>query len=194
LGTRDTTIDTSNYQWQSAKGAYYGGDKKVEYWLAPGLLSELQQAKTSLYNQPTNRFLKLGMKDDSCIAVQEAIKWSDHRLEMLIDPNATHWAALVDAGYEAEFIGNRRASYGAQGGVTYSDYKIGLILCWRTGGSIARGEPGEVFHPSFHSVMSRDLIAGQGGPYVKMTGGWTEKGEGKVEPLELAVLKHNPEA
>ena len=184
LGTRDTTTNTVKFAWQSARGAFYGGARKVEYWLAPALRDQMQLAKTSCYTQPSNRFLKLGLAENYCIAAQDAVSWSDHRLEMLTPPSPAYWEALVQAGYQPEWVGNRKESYGAQGGATYSDYKVSLLLCWRTSGSIGRGEPGTVLHPTEHSVMSRDLIEGQGGPNFYKT----PQGFCNIDSLTLAGL------
>ncbi len=170
-GTRNDHESVSEFRW-SIRGSLSTGDRKVSYWAHQKVLSEIAEAKNRLYQSTGNRFLQMVIQEDVFIPLEEALAWKTpqeegEKFSWLETPTESYWKTLVDAGFVPEFIqgSNRYQSFCGGGSEGSRKHKISIVLFWATGGAFGRGEPADVYHPTLHGVMSKDLT-GEGSPSV----------------------------
>ena len=188
-GTRNDHESVTGFRW-IVRGSLDAGDRKVSYWIAPAVQSQISEASGRLYGSTGNQFLQLIFREDVFVPLNVALSWSqpsNDSLSWLGAPTKLHWQVLVDSGFKPEFItgSNTYQSFCGGGSESSEQYRISLVLFWPTAGSFGRAEPADVYHPTLHGVSSGDLKEVYGAPSVL----GKKSGEAVPKRLSLSVNK-----
>ena len=185
-GTRNDHESVSGFQWR-IREVLSAGDHKVSYWANQKILGEIKEAQGRLYQSAGNPFLKMVFKEDVFIPLENALEWgpSDQDFNWLGAPTKDHWDILVGAGFKPEYIvgSNRYQKYLGGGSEGSDQHKISVVLHWATGGAFGRGDSANVYNPTLHGILSKDL-QGDGSPHVS-----DKKGETDIKRVSLTVHK-----